>query len=276
MPLRMIRRCRRLVPALLRRGQTSSALRCRARGPALAPKTRDLTSDLHKFEYSTALNTVSVRGADALANPQGDTCSSFVKPLPCLLMKDSHLRKALIRRLASRHSDNPEALIVEELGLRHGAARIDIAVVNGFLHGYELKSDSDSLTRLARQERVYSSVLDRVTLVIGHRHAEAAMHMVPEWWGVQLAKMGPRGGMRFTSLRRARINPSPESVAIARLLWRDEALGLLNSLGAAGGFHSKPRSAIYTRLTEVAQLDVIKEEVRRRLRSRIDWRSGEL
>jgi hypothetical protein len=65
--------------------------------------------------------------------------------------KDGHLRIALKRRLLTRYSDHPSTLILEELGLKHGAARIDIAVVNGDLHGYELKSDSDTLSRLPRQ-----------------------------------------------------------------------------------------------------------------------------
>lgn len=188
-------------------------------------------------------------------------------------LRDSDLRAALVRRLTSRHSRDPETLILEELGLRHGAARIDVAVVNGAIHGYELKSDSDSLVRLVRQARIYNSVLDRVTLVVGHRHAEKAMNMVPDWWGVQLAELGPRGGVRLSSVRRARNNPAPESLAVAKLLWRDEALELLCRLGAAEGFRSKPRADIYARLASIARPEVIKSSVRYRLRNRKDWRS---
>jgi hypothetical protein len=107
-------------------------------------------------------------------------------------MRDSDLRAALLRRLARRHSRDAETLILQELGLRHGAAHVDVAVVNGLLHGYELKSDSDSLGRLARQALVYGSVLDRVTLVVGRRHVEEAVGMVPAWWGVQVAEMGTK------------------------------------------------------------------------------------
>jgi hypothetical protein len=189
-------------------------------------------------------------------------------------MRDSDLRAALLRRLARRHSSDAGALILQELGLRHGAARIDVAVVNGILHGYELKSDSDSLERLARQALVYGSVLDRVTLVVGRRHVEEAVGMVPAWWGVQVAEMGPRGGVLFSSVRRARNNPSQDIVAVAKLLWREEALELLQQLGAAKGFRSKPRAAIYTRLAEVVDPDQIRSRVRDRLRGRTDWRSG--
>ncbi len=189
-------------------------------------------------------------------------------------MRDGDIRTALLRRLDRRHSHDPETLILQELGLRHGAARVDIAVVNGSLHGYELKSDSDSLERLARQARVYGSVLDRVTLVVGRRHAEAAMQMVPDWWGVHVAEMGPRGGVLFSSVRRARNNPSQDPVAVAKLLWREEALELLHQLGAEKGFRSKPRAALYARLAEVARPEEIRSSVRDRLRGRTGWRSG--
>jgi hypothetical protein len=191
-------------------------------------------------------------------------------------VRDRDLRAALLRRLDRRHSREPDTLILQELGLRHGAARVDIAVVNSSLHGYELKSDSDSLRRLARQARVYSSVLDRVSLVAGRRHVEAAMDLVPAWWGVQVAEMGPRGGILFSSVRRAKNNPSQDVVSVAKLLWREEALELLHQVGAAKGFGSKPRAAIYARLAEVARPDEIGSRVRDRLRDRTGWRSGAL
>jgi F420-0:gamma-glutamyl ligase-like protein len=189
-------------------------------------------------------------------------------------VRDSDLRAALLRRLDRRHSHDAKTLILQELGLRHGAARVDIAVVNGSLHGYELKSDSDSLVRLARQALVYGSVLDRVTLVVGRRHAEEAVGMVPAWWGVEVARVGPRGGLLFSCVRRAKNNPSQDPVAVAKLLWREEALELLQQLGAAEGFGSKPRAAIYARLAEVADPDEIRSRVRDRLRNRTGWRSG--
>ncbi len=188
-------------------------------------------------------------------------------------MRDADLRTALLRRLDRRYSRDPETLILQELGLRHGAARVDIAVVNGALHGYELKSNSDSLGRLAGQARVYGSVLDRVTLVAGRRHVEEAMGLVPMWWGVQVAEMGPRGGILFSSVRRARKNPSQDIVAVAKLLWREEALDLLHQVGAARGVKSKPRAAIYARLAEVARPEEIRSRVRHRLRNRTGWRS---
>jgi hypothetical protein len=189
-------------------------------------------------------------------------------------LNDRHLRTALRRKLLSRYSDDPGTLILEELGLRHGAARVDVVVINGSLHGFELKSDTDTLRRLPRQANIFSSVLDRITLIVGHRHADEAIRIVPEWWGVQLAEIGARGAVRFSTIRRTRNNPAPDALAIAKLLWRDEALDLLRRLDAAVGFRSKARAAIYARLAEVADLELIQSTVCHHLRNRKDWRSG--
>lgn len=79
-------------------------------------------------------------------------------------MNDHHLRQAVKRKVLARHAKDPDTRIVEELGLRHGLARVDIAVVNGIIYGYELKSDKDNLQRLPHQIEIYNSVLDKVTL----------------------------------------------------------------------------------------------------------------
>lgn len=84
------------------------------------------------------------------------------------------LRRSLLASTAGEGS-----VVVEELGLCRGRVRVDLAVVNGSLHGYEIKSDRDSLDRLAGQADVYSKVLDQVTLVVGERHLAHAMDRVP-------------------------------------------------------------------------------------------------
>ena len=78
-------------------------------------------------------------------------------------------------------------MILNELGLRHGRCRVDVAVVNGSVHGNELKSDRDTLDRLSFQVQTYGKVLDRATLVVGERHAEKAIAMLPDWWGIKVA-----------------------------------------------------------------------------------------
>jgi hypothetical protein len=60
-------------------------------------------------------------------------------------MRDRDVRAALLRRLSSDYADDADTRIVEEMGVWSGSVRIDVAVINGELSGYELKSDRDTL-----------------------------------------------------------------------------------------------------------------------------------
>jgi len=121
-------------------------------------------------------------------------------------MNDALMRAATKQVLLLQHKGDAETVIVEELGIQHGLSRIDLAVVNGELHGFELKSDRDTLARLPEQTETYGRVLDRVTLVIGERHLRRAVEMVPEWWGIRVARVeAPE--LHFSDLKVAINNP---------------------------------------------------------------------
>lgn len=181
------------------------------------------------------------------------------------------LRSVLDKHLETYCSTN-SANIFEEFGVQHGAARIDIAVVNGVMHGYEIKSDRDSLERLPEQINEFNAVFDKITLVVGKRHLYDAINMVPDWWGITIAKMDLNGSVFFQDIREPEENQNQSRVSIARLLWRDEALQILDHQDKAKGVRSKPREYIYQRLSEVFDIDSLREKVRDALLIR-DWRS---
>ena len=185
-------------------------------------------------------------------------------------MNDADLRLAVIEALDSLPPAD-DAVLIEELGLRHGAVRLDIAVVNGRLEGYELKSEQDSLRRLPRQAATYGEVLDRMTLVAASKHLGSARDLLPPWWGIVEASVVD-GGVVLTELREARANPRVEPAVLAKLLWRDEALEALEEAGNAEGLRSATRSRIYARLTETLELRALRSLVRNRLRRREGWR----
>ena len=187
-------------------------------------------------------------------------------------MNDAELRVAVKRKLLAKYANGyPGTLVFEELGLRHGSGRIDLAVVNGTIHGFELKSDLDNLNRLPHQIHIYNSVLDKVTLIAGSRHVDEVVAVVPGWWGVKLATVGRRGGIAFSDLRRAQTNPVIEPLAVAKLLWRDEVLSFLVELGQDAGVRSKPRKVLYQRLIQVVELREIRQRVCERMKCREKW-----
>lgn len=191
-------------------------------------------------------------------------------------MRDRDVREALYSKVLKEHEGDTDTLVLDELGIRHGASRVDIAVINGEIHGFEIKSDADTLTRLSAQMTFYSEVFDRVTLVVGQKHAEKAMPTLPDWWGVRVATEGARGAIHFKVTRKAKMNPAHNPIALAELLWRDEAMQELQELGVTGAILRQPRAALYQHLAEALELDDLRAMVRRRLKARENWRDQRL
>lgn len=184
---------------------------------------------------------------------------------------DCEIRAALLAILRESHVNDDDVALLEELGLCRGDVRVDVTLVNGSLHGYEIKSDRDSLRRLPHQVRVYSAVLDRATLVVGERHACDAINVVPAWWEILLAKLTP-AGLVLTQLRPGHFNQNRDSRALVELLWLDDALALLDARNAVRGFRSKPRRVVWNRVCEIYDVDEIAAAVRERLKSRPERR----
>jgi len=185
---------------------------------------------------------------------------------------DFVIRCALKDKLETQHAKDRKVRIIEELGVHNGNARVDIAVVNGIMHGYEIKSDQDTLNRLPEQVQAFSSVFDKVTLVVGKLHLYEAINIVPDWWGVTVAKADANGSVDFMVIRREDFNQQRDSVSIARLLWREEALRILEAEDAAKGFRSKPRGVIYQQLSTVLDQETLGRKVREAIFVRPGWR----
>jgi len=186
-------------------------------------------------------------------------------------MREHQIRSALRDRLEAEFASEPETLIIDELGIEEGTARVDVAVVNGELHAFEIKSRYDTLSRLPAQAKAYGRVFDRVSIVVADRHADAAMAVLPKWWGVFVCDTGEAGPL---ALRRApRTNSAIDPFAVARLLWRDEALGALECRGLAQGLRSKPRRELWRALAGGLPLTELQTIVRDALRARRTWRA---
>lgn len=180
---------------------------------------------------------------------------------------DPDIRAVLKNRLQAKHAHESDTVLIEELGLCQGQVRVDMAVVNGVLHGYEIKSDCDTLRRLPNQVEAYGKVLDRATLVVGQRHLKEALQKVPAWWGV-MKVVATVNGLSLKEVRPGRKNPSRNPRMMAELLWRDEALALLENRDAVHGLRTKPRNHAWDRVADVYDVDEIGDAVRARLKAR--------
>ncbi|MEW6532345.1 MAG: sce7726 family protein [Thermodesulfobacteriota bacterium] len=187
-------------------------------------------------------------------------------------VRDRDVRQALHQKVLIDHHGDSNTLVLDEFGLRHGTCRVDIVVVNSFLHGYEIKSDADTLYRLPNQVSVYSLVFDRVTLVVGKTHIEKVKDLIPDWWGIKVVTAGPRGSLVFETFRPVNMNPSIDPVALAELLWRPEAVKILQERGLSGAVLRKPRASLYQCLAQTLALEDLRRVIRHCLKVRERWR----
>lgn len=187
---------------------------------------------------------------------------------------DRDIRNILMQDLALKHAQDPSVRIIEELGVNHGSARVDIAVVNGVMHGYEIKSDADTLYRLPGQISAYNAVFDKITIVVGLAHIYHVIEMVPEWWGITIAREDCDKRLILSPIRLAEDNKTQDSLSIARLLWKEEALDILLECNEIDGYRSKPRNIVYQKLASIMDQNSLEDRVRKILFTREHWRSG--
>ena len=188
-------------------------------------------------------------------------------------MFDTDIRAVLVDQLRSEHSGT-DTLVRHEVGICAGKRRVDVAVVNGEFSGYEIKSDFDTLTRLAGQATAYGQVLDRAIIGTTHRHLEHALDSLPHWWGVFMAER-ISGDVKLEELRAPVLNSDLDPFALAQLLWRDEAMEELRSRDLAKGLSAKARHYVWLVLAEALPLSELKDVVRTRLKERQEWPGGQ-
>jgi len=192
--------------------------------------------------------------------------------MPVQKLKEVDVRVALHKFLKNDlFSDKPDSLIVDELGLIEGSFRVDVAVFNDRLHGFEIKSPSDNLLRLPAQQETYSKIFDKMTIVCAEKHVAQALEMIPKWWG--LVSISKRDGETFLNeIWPSRQNLQIQPFHICQLLWREEALAVLKEHGMDYGFRTKGRRYMWKALAKELHLDDIRKAVKEKLSSRTDWR----
>lgn len=136
--------------------------------------------------------------------------------------------------------EDPTCILINELDICFGCARIDVAVINGQIHGYEIKSERDNLERLPAQMDLYNKVFDTLTLVISEKHYDNAIEIIPEWWGLFCIKKNKKE-VSLKVVRNPIQNINVEPINVAQLLWKDELYELLQLYGLSKGVKNKTR-----------------------------------
>lgn len=190
---------------------------------------------------------------------------------------DPDIRKVLYKNFIRREEFTKDSTtkVIDEMQVCRGFSRVDIAVINGKIHGFEIKSERDTLDRLEFQMESYNKIFDTMTIVTCKNHLEKVKDKVPSWWGIYYVD-NVKGDLVLKKKRKEKVNKKTDLFSLSQLLWKEELLSLLNNNGISKGIKSKTRSA----LCEIAISNIdeitIRNYIRACLKSRQEWRAVSL
>lgn len=152
------------------------------------------------FARLFALTDIADRCADGAT--VGEAFDATFNVLKTSGQRDEYIyRSALTHNvLIGTHSLNTACMLTE---FRAGACKADLAILNGTATVYEIKSERDSLARLANQVDNYKRVFAKVFVIASERHVKGVLDTVPDDVGVMV--LGTR--YRITTVRDAEDRP---------------------------------------------------------------------
>lgn len=143
-------------------------------------------------------------------------------------LRDEYVYRAAITHkvLMGKHSLNSACMLTE---FRTGACRADLVILNGTATVYEIKSERDSLVRIATQVSNYRKVFAAVNVITSSSHINAVIATVPEDVGVMCLS----DRYRIQTVRDALVQPERICpLTVFESLRSNEAGIVLKRLGA--------------------------------------------
>lgn len=138
-------------------------------------------------------------------------------------MLDAEIRELLFDYIDEKYD---KLRIYEELKIRKSIADV-VVVLEDKLIGVEIKSDSDTYTRLPTQIKDYNHFFDYNYLAIGATHAKHAHKHIPKHWGILCVEIKDTQSY-ITELRPAQPTPRLQVSYQIKLLWRLELNNILD------------------------------------------------
>lgn len=186
------------------------------------------------------------------------------------MLTDFDIRLKLIEKI-KKENKGKEYRVVEEFVICDGLARTDVALVNGILHGYEIKSDFDSLDRLPNQIICYDSTFDKNTIVVGEKFADKIQKHVPQHWGIEVAYINRFGNITIKRLRTPKSNKNVNVGSLLDLLWNPEIKAYLKE-HKIKGYSKMDKAGLKGLVEEFIPLKNVKEYTKHTLKTRTGWR----
>jgi len=141
--------------------------------------------------------------------------------------RDEYIYRAAITQkiLMGTHSLRTASMLNE---FRVGSCKADLVILNGTATVYEIKSERDSLVRLANQIESYKRVFATVNVITSEGHVEGVQNTIPDDVGVmRLSKRGQITVVREAVNCPERICP----VTVFESLRMTESIAILRAMG---------------------------------------------
>jgi hypothetical protein len=113
----------------------------------------------------------------------------------------------------------------------------------------------------------YQAVFEYVTLVCGYRLLARAKSLIPNWWGLQKAEY-VNSQVVIKQIRASKANPQRNLLALARMLWKNEAVACLRRHGLKVVTTKHPAEEIWQAVADHIPLRDLADEVRKAIKIR--------
>lgn len=180
--------------------------------------------------------------ADATVGEAFDSTFSVLKTVG---LRDEYIYRAAVTHkvLMGKHSLKTACMLNE---FRAGACKADLVILNGTATVFEIKSERDSLVRLANQVKNYKKVFASVNVIASEAHIHGVIDTVPNDIGIMCLSQ------RFTITPIRDALDQPERICPATLfesLRLVEARMILKMLGAT--VPDVPNTRLHAAMREV-------------------------
>jgi hypothetical protein len=186
-------------------------------------------------------------------------------------MNDLDIRNSLKTGPLKKYIVDSNSLVLDEFNISLGLVRADIAVVNGVLHGIEIKSERDNLTRLDNQLKEYNKFFEYITIVTCEKFKDKILENYPSNYGVLIAKI-EKNKIVFNKLRIAKKNYSVDKLCLVQALWKEELIHILESINYKKGFKYKSKPFLYKILCDIFTKQQLLAIVKEKIKARTNWR----
>ncbi len=185
------------------------------------------------------------------------------------MLSEKDIKAILIDRLIDKGQVDGDSVLINELFVGNFKRRVDLALANGKLQAFEIKSDLDSLYRLSGQIETYCKYFDKVTLICSQKFTEKAKEIVPD--SVEIIEVIKKlHGSEVKIVRRGKTIPTRDRPSILSFMDKRAIVRVLKGSGIDCSYkdtrnklYISSQSVPVSKLRECA-LEYIKEKYKER------------